>query len=408
VSRLPRTGGGRPGDLRGWLEQYGAMPAPQALRLVAQLCAELGAAHKQGLIHGAVEPGNVLLRTAADGTLVGHLRDARVAGVAVSDAPGYLAPERHRDPAPTSRSDIYSMGCVLWACLTGSPPYSGADHRLRLVDGGPVPPELESLLEGMLRQEPDDRYSSAAEIGREATSIADRLDPPPSTPEAPFATASTSSWKNFGMVGVVGLALLAIAVGGYAVVNLDDKPGEAPAEAAPVDVVSSSPAPVITPTPTPVAKEKKTFTCWDGHVRKSRKKCREPHGVRGIYWVFPLLDGQNCRPRNSDPTPGRRMLVECYFYGQQVRLDVSLWRDVATGASNYNARLGHPSDSGGKYRWDGRVSRHGYKHLTAYLWTKHAYSVAVYATRPVLGRAVEKSGYTSPVPDRRYYGSPND
>ena len=90
------------------------------------------------------------------------------------------------------------------------------------------------------------------------------------------------------------------------------------------------------------------------------------------------------------------MLVECYFYGQQVRLDVSLWRDTATGTANYTARLGQPSDSRGKYRWDGRIGRHGYRHLTAYLWTRHAYSVAVYATRPVLGRAVEKSGVTPP------------
>ena len=105
------------------------------------------------------------------------------------------------------------------------------------------------------------------------------------------------------------------------------------------------------------------------------------------------------------------MLLECYFYGRQVRMDVSLWRDVSTGMANYSARLGEPTGTGGsseKYAWDGRIGRRGYRHLTAYLWTSHAYSVAVYATRPVLGAAVRKSGYASPVPDDRYYGSPTD
>jgi hypothetical protein len=408
VARLPRPGGGRVVDLRGWLQQHGAMAPAQALRLVAQLCAELGAAHKQGRVHGAVEPGNVLLVTAQDGTLLGHLRDATTAH---SDDPAYPAPERHHDSAATSRADIYSLGCVLWACLTGAPPYSASGHQeLHLAGGEPTPPELDALLEGMLRTEPADRFSSAAEIGREATWIADRLDPQPlpaAAPEAAPIATSTSSWKNIGMVGVVGLALLAIAISGYAVANVGDDPAQPAAEAAPAETPSSTPTPVATPSPTPVVK-KKTFTCWNGRTVKSRKKCREPEGLRGVYWIFPLLDGQNCRPRNSDPTAGRRMLLECYFYGRQVRLDVSLWRDVSSGAANYTARLGQPVDSGGKYSWDGRIGRRGYRHLTVYLWTKHAYSVAVYATRPVLGAAVRKSGYASPVPDNRYYGSKND
>jgi hypothetical protein len=194
------------------------------------------------------------------------------------------------------------------------------------------------------------------------------------------------------------------------VVNLVDDPAGPPAQAAPVEVRPSSPAPVVTPAPTVVV-EKKTFTCWDGKTVKSRKKCREPHGLRGVYWVFPLLEGQNCRPRNSDPTAGRRMLLECYFYGRQVRLDVSLWRDVSSGEANYSARLGQPTRTGGPaahYAWDGRIGRRGYRHLTAYLWTQHAYSVAVYSSRSALGAAVRKSGYASPVPDSRYYGSPTD
>src|SRR5690242_8706071 len=101
-------------------------PAP-ALLLVAQLSAELGALHKQGQAHGAVEPGNVLLHTAGDGSLVGRLRSAETS---VDHDPAYRAPERHADPAATSRGDVYSLGCLLWACLTGAPPYSGSHQAL--------------------------------------------------------------------------------------------------------------------------------------------------------------------------------------------------------------------------------------------------------------------------------------
>lgn len=387
------------------------MPPPQALRLVAQLCAQLASSHKQGQVHGAIDPGSVLLGTAPDGSVVGHLADPATVG---GEVPGYAAPERLHDPAATSRGDVYSLGCVLWACLTGAPPYSSSgDHVLHLAGGEPAPPELDALLEGMLRTDPADRFSSTGEIGREAAWIADRLEesgPAPAAPTSSSATTSTSSWKNIGMVGLVGLALLAIAVGGDTAAKVGDSPAEPAAEAAPVETPSSSPAPVTPPPPAPVVK-KKTFTCWNGRTVKSRKKCHEPHGARGIYWVFPLLDGQNCRPRMSDPTPGRRMLLECYFYGRQVRLDVSLWRDVSSGVANYSARLGQPGDAGGSsanYEWDGRIGRRGYRHLTAYLWNPHAYSVAIYATRPVLGAAVRKSGYSSPIPNDRYYGSPTE
>ena len=183
-----------------------------------------------------------------------------------------------------------------------------------------------------------------------------------------------------------------------------------PAAAAPVEPVSSSPAPVPAPSPSAVVQKKRTFTCWNGRTVKSRKKCREPHGTRGVYWVFPLLDGQNCRPRMSDSTPGRRMLLECYFYGRQVRMDVSLWRDVSTGVANYSARLGEPTGAGGsaeKYAWDGRMAAgppapDGLSVDLARLQRRGL------SPPGRCSAAVRKSGYASPVPDDRYYGPPTD
>jgi hypothetical protein len=416
VARDPRTSDTdrRVGDLRTWLQRYGAMAPAPALLLVAQLSAELGALHKQGQAHGAVEPGNVLLHTARDGTLVGHLRSPETS---VDHDSAYRAPERHADPAATSRGDVYSLGCLLWACLTGAPPYSGSHQALHPAGGEPVPHELDALLEGMLRTNPVDRFSSAAEIGREAAWIAERFDS--GQQAAPVAAArqgtATSSWKNIGMVGLVGIALLAIAVGGYAVVNLTDDPADPPAEAVPAATVPSSQAPVVAPPPAVVVK-KTSFTCWSGRTVHKKKKCHQPHGTRGMYWIFPLLKGQNCRPRQADSTPGRDSLLECYFYGRQVKLNVSLWRDTRTGESHYAdlEHLGQPStdtNANGKpgiYRWEDVSRWRGYRYVTVRLWRKHSYSVAVYARRHALADAVRNSGYLAPVPDNRYYGSKND
>jgi hypothetical protein len=388
-------------------------PAP-TVRLVAQLCAELGAAHKEGRVHGSVEPGNILLRTTPDGTLVGHLRDA---ATALGDDRAYAAPERQLDPEATSRGDVYSMGAVLWACLTGAPPSGTGHRRLQLAGGEPVPPELEALLEGMLRTNPVDRFSSAAEIAREAAWIADRIDPDRQVAAVSAAgpSGTSTSWKNFGMVGVVGLALVAIAVGGYVVATLGDGTdtpkavAEQPAETAP-----AAPAPVATPTP--VAVEKPTFTCWNGRTVAKKRTCHEPHGTRGMYWIFPLLKGQNCRPRMADSTAGRQTLLECYFYGRQVKLNVSLWRDATSGVSHYAdlEHLGQPVTEAGphgrpeSYAWENVSRWRGYRYLAVRLWKKQAYSVAVYARRRTLADSVRNSGYLAPVPGNRYYGSRND
>jgi hypothetical protein len=270
----------------------------------------------------------------------------------------------------------------------------------------------------MLRSDPADRFSSAAEIGREADWIAEQIDPGRPFAPVPAAvpgTTTTSSWKNIGMVGVVGIALLAIALGGYAVANLEDDPADPPAAAAPAGASPSLPAPILAPSPSVVV-EKTTFTCWTGRVVKKRKRCHEPHGTHGVYWIFPLLKGQNCRPRVADSTAGRLTLLECYFYGRDVKLNVSLWRDTPTGESHYAdlEHLGPPAtDTGptGKpsiYRWENVSRWRGYRYVDVRLWRKHGYSVAVYARRRALADAVRNSGYLAPVPDERYYGYKNE
>ncbi|MCW2765004.1 MAG: pknH [Nocardioides sp.] len=179
----------RDGDLRTWLEHHGPLDRRAALLLVSQVCEALADAHAAGIIHRDVGPGNVLLRIRPDG-LIPYLRDFAIAldghaenqpgptraGTLVG-SPAYLAPERHFGHAADERGDVYSSGCLLWAVLTGDPPYSGTDFQLinshinspipRLGTGEPVDDRIDEVVAGALHKDPEQRIPSALAL-REA------------------------------------------------------------------------------------------------------------------------------------------------------------------------------------------------------------------------------------------------
>jgi serine/threonine protein kinase len=166
-----------------------------ALLLVEQLAEIVSYLHRQGVMHGNLKPGNVLL--AADdiprlvdfrptgGLFQGPLPpdDADPAGV------GYLAPELLRDPAAELRpyTDIYGLGVVLYELLTGRPPFAGASTRetleqVRSLDPVPpsrlnadVPPPVEALCLRCLKKNPWRRDSRAYDVSTRLRHIRDEL-----------------------------------------------------------------------------------------------------------------------------------------------------------------------------------------------------------------------------------------
>ncbi|MEO6511035.1 MAG: serine/threonine-protein kinase [Nocardioides sp.] len=132
------------GDLGGLLQSYGAPPPAMALDLIAQVADGLADAHAAGLIHRDIEPANVLLRRRAEGNQA-YLSDFGIARLVTTDATGhqsgtttgtmgtptYMAPELHLGESPSVASDVYSLGCLLWATLTGGAPYAGtSDYQV--------------------------------------------------------------------------------------------------------------------------------------------------------------------------------------------------------------------------------------------------------------------------------------
>ncbi|WP_344098016.1 serine/threonine-protein kinase, partial [Streptomyces stramineus] len=162
------------------LTTYGTLAPDRVAGMAAQAAAGLAAAHRQGVVHRDVKPGNLMLD--ADGTLkIGDFGIARfvdetsTALTRVGQIVGtstYLAPERALGRMAGPASDVYALGCVLYQLLAGQPPF-WADSPTALlylhVDAAPVPPRqhradvppaFEAYLLRMLAKQPEERPSA--------------------------------------------------------------------------------------------------------------------------------------------------------------------------------------------------------------------------------------------------------
>jgi len=168
----------------------GPLAARQVMDVVAQAAAGLDAAHRAGLVHRDIKPGNLLL--GPDGqvkiTDFGISYAAGSAPITVSGAllgtPAYLAPERVAGEAATPASDLYSLGIVAWECLAGEPPFTGTPvevavaHRDRPLPSlpGALPADVAGLVAELTAKDPRIRPRSAAEVARRAGLLRDAMD----------------------------------------------------------------------------------------------------------------------------------------------------------------------------------------------------------------------------------------
>jgi serine/threonine-protein kinase len=137
-------------SLRDRLRREGQLPLDDALQLTREVADALGYAHRQGVIHRDIKPENILLSQGH--ALVADFGIARAVQTSGGEhltetghsvgTPAYMSPEQSMgDSALDGRSDLYSLGCVLYEMLTGEAPYSGSSAQAiiakRLMD--PVP-----------------------------------------------------------------------------------------------------------------------------------------------------------------------------------------------------------------------------------------------------------------------------
>jgi eukaryotic-like serine/threonine-protein kinase len=192
----------------------------RAARIAEEIADTLAAAHAAGVVHRDIKPGNVMI-TRDDRVKVLDFGIARTAdGVTLTQAASvlgtapYMAPEQAMGNPADARSDIYSLGCVLYEMLTGRPPFiadlpEAVLHQQVRVQPKPpsernpaVPPALNALVLEMLAKRPEDRPQTAAAVRDRlaaflsgdptapTTPIAPVVLPPPTEPPATEATVA--------------------------------------------------------------------------------------------------------------------------------------------------------------------------------------------------------------------------
>ncbi|TFV57559.1 Stk1 family PASTA domain-containing Ser/Thr kinase [Geodermatophilus sp. DF01-2] len=170
--------------LRDVLRREGVLSPARAMSFAADICAALDFSHRNGIVHRDVKPGNVMITP--QGTVkvmdfgiaraVSDSAATMTSTAAVIGTAQYLSPEQARGESVDARSDVYSVGCLLYELVTGAPPFTGdspvsvayqhvrEDPRLPSSVNPVIPPDLDAILLKALSKNPANRYQSAAEM----------------------------------------------------------------------------------------------------------------------------------------------------------------------------------------------------------------------------------------------------
>ncbi len=200
--------------LRKYLDEHHVIDADTTVRIALRLLDALEAAHRSGLVHRDVKPSNILL--CDDGRV--KIADFGIAktddqteltqdGALVGTA-AYLAPEQLLSEAVDGRTDLYSLGVVLYECLTGTVPFKGESSpavALARLHSDPIDPRrvrsdvpagIASAIMRVLARNPDDRFDSAADLRAALLDTGVTPPRPPVTPR-PATTPTPAPEQSF-------------------------------------------------------------------------------------------------------------------------------------------------------------------------------------------------------------------
>jgi serine/threonine protein kinase len=213
-------------DLARLVRAKGALPIANACNCVHQAALGLQHAHEQGLVHGDIKPGNLLLARQGDRAILKILdfglarvrREHVPAGTLTPadhrlDTPAFMAPEQTGDPSRADiRADIYSLGCTFYFLLTGNPPFQGANlydllQAHQSVEATPlnlarpdVPMPLAIIVATMMAKEPEQRFATPRDVSKALAPFIKKENPAPraSTPQTSRAETASGFQLSHG------------------------------------------------------------------------------------------------------------------------------------------------------------------------------------------------------------------
>ncbi len=230
-------------DLRQLLRRDAPLSPERALSIVAQVGEALDVAHERGLVHRDVKPANVLVaeRNGREHCYLGDFgltkQTASISGLTgtgeLVGTVAYVSPEQIRGDPVDGRADIYSLGCMLFECLTGETPFARDTEVAALwAHVNEPPPALAALRPGLpeaidaafaraLAKNPGERQASCAELVSDAAAALGRPAPPDVSPRRVTRGAAPRMSRRALLVAGAAVATAAALGGGFALFRGD-------------------------------------------------------------------------------------------------------------------------------------------------------------------------------------------
>jgi serine/threonine protein kinase len=247
-------------DLREILRSNGPLEPERALATIAQIGGALDAAHARGLVHRDVKPGNILVagQTGADEPEFCYLTDFGVSAWTTSSAGtmtsadhlvgsvSYTAPEQIEGSPVGPGADLYSLGCVLYECLTGRAPFAGRStagilhaqlHEEPVAPSSlrpTLPHDIDAVLARCMSKDPDERYASCRELTHDLRAASSGGTPTPSGASerapglAPGHARNRPRARTLSVVAAAVVTSLIVAVTGLALADRNGGSGTPP------------------------------------------------------------------------------------------------------------------------------------------------------------------------------------